>query len=321
MREHIASDAAPRAAWLPSFPAAGILPAPIDMTDIVSLPLVNWDQPLSAAEQQEAIAAIESGKVLLFPQLDFPLQVDEDRICSSATTGDAKNISFDPVRGLLRGGNTSETELDVLKGMMTRFAACSGALVGHLFPQYVRNLQQARTSFRPVEICGRPSSWRKDDTRLHVDSFPSSPTQGQRILRLFSNVNPTGRGRLWRLGEPFEDVARRYVPSIPKPVRGISLVLEALGITKTRRSAYDHYMLYLHDRMKADLPYQSAAKQQQHEFPAGSTWLVYTDQVSHAAMSGQHLLEQTFHLPVDAMLDPLQSPLRILERLLGRRLT
>lgn len=320
MREHIAPDAAYRAAALPSFPAAGVLPAPIDMTDIVTLPQVNWDQPCSAAEQQEAIAAIESGKVILFPQLDFPLEVEESRICSSATTGDAKNISFDPVRRVLRGGNTNAAELNLLEGMMTRFAALSGALVGHLFPRYVPSLQQARTSFRPVEIAGRPSSWRKDDTRLHVDSFPSSPTQGRRILRLFCNVNPAGVGRMWRLGEPFEEVARRYVPSIPKPVRGVSLALDALGITKTRRSPYDHYMLQLHDRMKADLPYQSAAKQLRHEFPAGSTWLVYTDQVSHAAMSGQYLLEQTFHLPVDAMLDPSQSPLRILERLLGQRL-
>jgi len=37
-------------------------------------------------------------------------------------------------------------------------------------------------------------------------------------------------------------------------------------------------------------------------------------------MSGQYQLEQTFLLPVDAMLDEQRSPLRILERLKRRRL-
>ena len=53
---------------------------------------------------------------------------------------------------------------------------------------------------------------------------------------------------------------------------------------------------------------------------AGSTWIVQTDSVSHAALSGQSMFEQTFLLPVEGMLDPARSPLRILERLAGRRL-
>ena len=34
------------------------------------------------------------------------------------------------------------------------------------------------------------------------------------------------------------------------------------------------------------------------DLPAGSTWLTFTDQVSHAAMAGQYQFEQTFLLPV-----------------------
>jgi hypothetical protein len=48
--------------------------------------------------------------------------------------------------------------------------------------------------------------------------------------------------------------------------------------------------------------------------------MAFTDAVSHAAMAGQYQLEQTFLLPVGAMLDEQQSPLRILERLKGRPL-
>ena len=48
--------------------------------------------------------------------------------------------------------------------------------------------------------------------------------------------------------------------------------------------------------------------------------MAFTDQVSHAAMAGQYQLEQTFYLPVAAMIDESRSPLRILERLKSRRL-
>ena len=191
----------------------------------------------------------------------------------------------------------------------------------NLFPRYESSITQARTSFRPVEILGRATSWRKDDTRLHVDSSPSSPVQDKRILRIFCNVNPDGRGRYWRLGESFPSVAARYLPSLSPPAWGSSQFLRLCRITKSRRSAYDHFMLQLHDRMKADSDYQSGANQSTYDFPAGSTWIAFTDQVSHAAMTGQHLFEQTFYLPVASMMDPSRSPLRVLERLTGQTLT
>jgi len=79
-------------------------------------------------------------------------------------------------------------------------------------------------------------------------------------------------------------------------------------------------MLQLHDLMKGDTAYQAAAPQATVDFPPGSTWLAFTDQVSHAAMAGQYQLEQTFLLPIEAMRSPERSPLRVLERLKGRRL-
>ncbi|MBV9105215.1 MAG: Kdo hydroxylase family protein, partial [Verrucomicrobia bacterium] len=52
----------------------------------------------------------------------------------------------------------------------------------------------------------------------------------------------------------------------------------------------------------------------------GSTWLAFTDQVSHAAMRGQYQLEQTFLVAVANLRDETGSPLRVLERLTGRNL-
>ncbi len=82
--------------------------------------------------------------------------------------------------------------------MIARFAACAGELVAALFPRYAPYVKRARTSYRPQPAVGRDVSWRKDDSRLHVDAFPSRPNRGERILRVFSNVNPARGSRLAR---------------------------------------------------------------------------------------------------------------------------
>ena len=189
-----------------------------------------------------------------------------------------------------------------------------------MLPAYRDRIVRGRASFRPAEIAGRQSTWRKDDTRLHVDSFPATPSGGRRILRVFSNVNPEGQPRAWRLGDDFEAVARRFAPQLRVPLPGVGHLLALVRVTKTPRSAYDALMLQLHDRMKQDITYQSASAQELVELPAGSTWMTFTDQVAHAAMAGQYQFEQTFLVPVSAMIDGSRSPLKILERIKGRRL-
>jgi len=55
------------------------------------------------------------------------------------------------------------------------------------------------------------------------------------------------------------------------------------------RSAYDEFMLRFHDYLKEN----SAFQHQKHEtvtFPPLATWLVFTDGVPHAALSGQSAL-------------------------------
>ena len=290
------------------------------MVEIFELPVAHWEGPVPSDVQEQALQALEQGHVLLLPQLDFALGEDEARVISTAVDQTAKNISYDAARGLLRGSGADAAQQQVLRGLIERYARQSAAMLRALLPGYQSGLRQGRTSFRPAEIAGRTTSWRKDDTRLHVDSFPSTPTQGRRILRVFTNINPHGHGRHWRLGESFAEVAQRFVPSIPRPLPGAAVMFELLHITKTRRSAYDHYMLRLHDGMKADLRYQAEAAQTTHVFPPACTWIVYTDQASHAATRGQYALEQTYYLDVAAMGDPARAPLAVLQRLLGREL-
>lgn len=288
------------------------------MNVITSLPLDTWSGPFAPELQRAALSALESGQVLLAEHLAFSFMPAERSLLNeSVSDGKAKNISFDPATGAVQGASPDGALRQPLAAMMRRFSDQATTLLGALLPKYRAHLERARTSYRPCEIAGRAYSWRKDDTRLHVDAFPSRPMRGKRILRVFSNVDPAGKPRQWRLGEPFEDMARHLLPAVRPAVPCQASILAALGITRGKRSRYDHLMLGLHDAAKASAQYQKGTPQADIAFPAGCTWICYTDQVMHAALAGQFALEQTFHLDTSAMAKPESSPLRVLERVTG----
>lgn len=264
---------------------------------------------------------MEAGRVLYFPRLAFTVSAAEQTLLKPDLLAPAvRNISLDR-QGRLKGVAGGVQVEDGVLALVSRFAGNARDLVQGLFPAYDAHLQAAPTSLRPTLVSTRKQSVRADDRRLHIDAFPSRPNRGDRILRVFSNVNPHGEPRVWRIGEPFEAVARRYLP-LARPYSGRQAwVLHRLSITKSLRSEYDHLMLQLHDRMKADVEYQRCSPQQTMSFPSGSTWVCFSDQTVHAATAGQYLLEQTFHLPVARQYNPDASPLAIVTRLMGRPLT
>ena len=290
------------------------------MSRLQTVAHASWADAVPPAVAQNATAGLEDGRVLFLPHLPFLVSRDEHAIFSPAILSSSKNASFDPATGRVGGTTLAGDQQAHLSGVMGRFSDAALMLVNGLFPRYRDHLSRARASFRPAEIAGRHTSWRKDDTRLHIDSFPASPVQGRRILRVFSNVNPTDRARSWRVGEDFTRVATRFAGGLSLPVPGQAWLLKLLHVTKTLRTPYDALMLQLHDRMKADSAFQQSCDQEAVDFPSGSTWICFTDEVSHAAMAGQYQFEQTFLLPVAAMIDERRSPLRILERLKGRPL-
>ncbi len=289
------------------------------MSSLVTLDLAAWRPVLTPEAQRDIARALESGSVLVLPRLGFALSESERRFLSPEwSDGRAKNISLDGAA--LKGARGAAADRSDLAAMIARFAANAADLVRALFPAYAPFVTRARTSYRPQPAVGRAVSWRKDDARLHVDAFPSRPNRGERILRVFSNVSLT-EPRVWRVGEPFEAMAKTLLPRIAPPLPGAAAVLAALHVTKGVRTEYDHLMLGLHDRAKADLAYQRDSPQETARFAPGTTWLCFSDQVMHAALSGQYMLEQTIHLPLAALYEPARAPLAILERLTGRVLT
>jgi 3-deoxy-D-manno-oct-2-ulosonic acid (Kdo) hydroxylase len=288
------------------------------MTEVLTLDLDSFRPALAPGVQDAAVRTIEGGGVIVLPHVNFELSEAERRFLSPAwSDGRAKNVSLDGDR--LKGARGAAGDLADLKAMIARFAADAADLVVTLFPRYAPYVKRARTSYRPQPAVGRNVSWRKDDSRLHVDAFPSRPNRGERILRVFTNLNPV-EPRVWRVGETFETMAKTLLPRIRAPLPGSAALLAALYVTKGRRSEYDHLMLNLHDRAKDDMEYQRNCAQKTVAMAPGTTWLCFSDQVMHAAVSGQYMLEQTIHIPVSALYDKERAPLAILQRLTGRAL-
>ena len=287
------------------------------MTELIkTLPATEWNAALSPTEAADATRALESGQVLHMPRLAFTLSATEKRFLSPQwSDGKAKNVSYDPAAHQVRHTAAQGDDRAALAAMMDRYANAARTLVTSLCPAYTSALQWGLTSFRPVSAANREASIRKDDMRLHLDAFVSRPVQGRRLLRVFCNVNPDGAPRVWELGEPFDAVVERFRERIPSQLPGSGWLLETLHITKGRRSPYDHIMLGLHDQAKLDENYQKNSPKTRVELPASTTWIVFTDLVMHAVLSGQYLLEQTFYLPPAAMQDEARAPLRRLEKI------
>ncbi len=207
--------------------------------------------------------------MLYFPRLAFELLPDERRFLTPEVRDQkVRNISLDQ-HGHLKGALGDTAQQLELALMIGRFRAQAQELIHSLLPRYAGALRLAPTSYRPMQVETRAQSWRADDRRLHVDAFPSRPNYGERILRVFTNVNPDGVPRVWRVGEPFETVARQF-PAAGETVCALAGTLAGrLHVTKSLRSEYDHLMLQLHDGMKADLDYQQDARQISMPFPLG----------------------------------------------------
>lgn len=294
---------------------------------VMQLPTVTqWNPLVDDSVQQMAIKSLESGQIIVLPNLSFAIEPVEQGIFTVLNTtlkqSKAKNISYNVKNDSLSGLQADSDETAAVLSVLKRYAHQTSTLLNQLLPHYTPSLIQQRTSYRAVEIHGRKSpSIRKDDTKLHVDAFPANPTQGNRILRVFTNINPHGQPRHWQVGESFEAVATQFLPQLStRQLPGMSQLLNKLNVTKSYRTNYDHIMLQLHNSMKANAHYQKSVNQASYFIPAGTTWIVFTDQVSHAALSGQYVLEQTFSLSVAGMLCVEKSPLHILERLTAQTL-
>jgi 3-deoxy-D-manno-oct-2-ulosonic acid (Kdo) hydroxylase len=277
----------------------------------------------------DAVRALEEGHVLFFRRTPLAIPEEEIEFLRGERQGGGrlhKNIAYRPARDRVTGrARGAGGDAERLRRSLAAYSRAAREFLDRLLPSYAGSWQTDYASFRPFEEEGRDLPPHSRNDRIHVDAFPTRPTHGDRILRIFSNIH-ADRPREWMSGGTFERLADRYAVSsglLDAALRRRSWrfgarLLGRLGMHGPERSPYDDFMLRFHDFLKDNEEVQTSPEREPFSFPAGSTWLVYTDMVSHAVLSGRFALEQTMIVARRAMRLPEKAPVAILERLAGR---
>jgi hypothetical protein len=267
---------------------------------------------------------LESGNILFFPRTPFVIaSVDREFLLSQKQARAAfhKNIAYRPSEDRLTGiDKSNDADGNQLLAILRNYSERTAEFLTRLLPSYAGRWRRDFASYRPVEERGRPARTRARNDLPHVDAFPTRPTNGARILRIFTNLNPT-HNRVWITSEPFDVLAGRFAQQVglPRPQSNglFSAILRVVDWPGINRSAYDKFMHRFHNFLKENERFQAECPKQRWEFPPNSSWLVFTDMVSHAVVEGQFALEQTFIVAREAMVRPEQAPISILEKLAG----
>jgi hypothetical protein len=295
--------------------------------------LLDGKRPRSESQAGEWCARLEAGDILFFPQTPIALDPNDLQFLLGQQQTDSslhKNIAYKPSVDVLTGVDTKTADAAAvgrLHSIMRWYSAAVAEFLGGFLTPYARRWKLDYASFRPQEEQGRDLALRKRNDLLHTDAFPTRPTHGARILRFFNNIHPT-RTRDWVVGEPFPSLVRQFAPAqiaLPAPESAASRAAKSLArgvglgaaIPALKRSPYDDFMMRFHNFLKENEAFQAGCVKQPWQFPAGSSWMVYTDTVPHAVLTGQYALEQTFLVAPEAMVTPEASPLAVLEQMAG----
>jgi len=294
--------------------------------------LVTVTLPAARGSAAQLCALLESANILYFPRTPFDISAQEREVLLGQKQTSAayhKNVAYRPAENRVTGLDKSESvEAEKLRAILKNYSDNAVKFLAELLPPYAGKWKLDFASYRPIEERGRPARLHARNDLPHVDAFPTRPTNGDRILRLFTNINPT-QNRVWTTAPPFAAIVPQFAKSIGLPPKRsnspLGKTLRSIGraanLPAMRRSPYDHFMHQMHNAMKEDAAFQQAAPKQRWEFPPNSTWIVLTDCVSHAVLEGQYALEQTFIISRQAMVQPQLSPVNILESLAGYPLT
>jgi len=274
---------------------------------------------------------LEAGDILFFPET--PIEIASDDLAfllGHQQVGGAfhKNIAYRPLEDRITGFDAQDSAGERLRRIMRRYSDDVIGFLRRFLGPYGARWKVDYASYRPEEEEGRGLSLRKRNDLLHTDAFPTRPTHGDRILRFFNNINPQ-KTRNWITTETFDALVERMrtrklngsAIRLPSSMQtsAAKRTLASLGFgvlaPSLKRSPYDEFMMRFHNYLKENAEFQKNCPKQHWAFPPGSSWMVYTDMVSHAVLSGQFALEQTLIVSREAMVVPEKSPYGVLSKL------
>jgi hypothetical protein len=276
-------------------------------------------------QERNLAERLERGEVIYYPLCPFPLPIGDDaiflaqqRLASRAH----KNISLDPHTGKATGFERRSAEQEGrLRRILADFSIQCTAWLSVTLPRYARGWQLDRATFRSEEEATRRLRLTARNDLLHVDAFPSRPTNGKRLLRVFVNVHPNDP-RVWMTSDSFPVLFECYGQEAGLPgqyrerwsKRFLSAVTRLLCTSHPYRTPYDSFMLRFHDFLKRNEEFQEKCPKRFWSFPPGSAWMCFTDTVSHAVLRGRCALEHSYFVPQEHLSLRQESPAAIVAR-------
>jgi len=280
--------------------------------------------------------ALERGEIVLFPRCPIELPDAADLgFLREGLTGSLrnKNISYHPEIDSIPGMKAAPELVARAQRILKQHAGRVELFLQRMMPTLTRDWTVGTSSFRPIQEKGRGLSAHASNELVHFDAGAYGRTNGDRILRFFVNVNPV-EDRVWATRGAFPEVYARFGRSAqvtPEMRRRASLAPGALDRLRTGvlravaaaglpqamlvdSSPYDRTMRKFHNFMKDEPSFRDdTSSQEEIRFPPFSAWMVLTDMVSHASLSGQYALVNTFLLRLANCRLPHLAPYRILE--------
>jgi hypothetical protein len=293
------------------------------------------NERLQRLQADELSDALEGGSIAYFPQSPVALPAEDDLEFFRQELPNRlkrKNISYHPETGTTRGLDSEDAEMvERVNRVLKQTSDDIATFLGSAAPRLTRNWTVGTCSFRPMQEQGRNLSAHASNELIHVDAGAYGATNGDRILRFFINANPE-EDRVWATKGSFPDLFEEhgerarlgyrnagpgYLSKGPLDHLRTGLIkFGALGVPVLKvldSSPYDRAMRKFHNYMKDTPAFQQ--QEQGHEefrFPPFSAWMVYTDMVSHACLSGQHAFVHTSLVPLENCHLPEMAPINIL---------
>lgn len=297
---------------------------------------------LRKAAPEDLSDALERGTIVYFPQSPVPLPSAEDLAFIRQDLPSLiklKNISYHPEAGKIRGLDSDDDALiERVKRILIDMSEDISEFLARHAPRLTQNWTVGTCSIRPIEERGRNLSPHASNELVHIDAGAYGATNGDRILRFFVNVNPS-EDRVWatkgnfadvfvlhgdKAGLAYERAGPRYLAKGPldHARSGVIKALSAVGLRMAKvldSSPYDREMRRFHNYMKDTPEFQADLRgHREFRFPPGSAWMVFTDMVSHACLSGQFCFVQTSIVQLENCRLPELAPINVLRRAAGQ---
>ena len=291
-------------------------------------------QRFDTASPDEIEDALERADIVFFerPPVELPADAELEflRECLPREL-QAKNVSYHPESDSIPRFAAAPAVKDRVQRILSTHGKRVEAFLRRAVPDFVPGWTLGTTSFRPIEERGRNLKPRSSNELVHVDAGAYGATNGARILRFFVNVHPT-RERVWGTKGSFNALMARHRElrlaaqgGKPRAVldkgpldRLYSGLVGVLGklhplARVLDSSPYDRSMRRIHNYMKEDCEFlESREGYQEVHFPPMSSWMVFTDGVSHSVLSGQHALVTTVLVPLANCRHPELTPYGVL---------